>query len=203
MIDSNDVPESWKDRYHELVIDRNQLAKKLNETETTVRLLKTKQTKLDALINKQTIETRRPSTAFGSLRYSERQELEELLEDTQKKYAKSLKNIRGLEMKQKESLEIIEKNKREISSLRRRLTAVSSYGKLRQPSRLPVSKTNKILDNKTKRNGHHSLSIHDISYQYKQISEEQPNEGKPLTDLEECGNVSDAQFRSNLSYTHM
>lgn len=203
---SNENSDNWKDRYHELAIDRNQLAKKLNDTETSLRMVKTKQAKLESLVNKHTIDTtRRPSTAIGKLLVSEKQELEDLLDDTQKKYTKSLKDIRILEYKQKESLDTIEKSKREIGSLRRRLAATMPHAQIKPSQRLSVAQSNrhcKFIRN-TNRHNQHDVSIQDVYRQYERFSGDEANENDTLTKsdyLTNCNNVSSQYTVTRLFY---
>ena len=124
MIDDehDESPLGWKSRFYEIQHDHKELSKAFNEKETSLRMLKTKYAKLEADFNKQNrYGPVRPYTS-ASLRVAERQELEDLLDDTQKKNRKILKEYRALDEKHKGALDAIEKNKREIGSLRRRLS---------------------------------------------------------------------------------
>ena len=161
--------QSWRDRYHDLQQDRRDLAQKLNDSEEANRLLKTKYAKLEATLR------RSVTTAAGggkilnggqpTLSVSEKQELEDMLNDAQTQHARVLKDFKVLEWKHKKLLVENEKQKKEISSMKRRLSGLPRpYSSSRQkPSyrRSSPAIYRRAMQNKKAPSNDRSLSVHD------------------------------------------
>jgi len=101
----NSDAQSWRDRYHDLQQDRRDLTRKLNNSEEANRLLKTKYAKLEATLRRSVTAAAGGGKILNggqpTLSVSEKQELEDMLNDAQTQHARVLKDFKVLEWKHK------------------------------------------------------------------------------------------------------
>ena len=129
----------WEDKYHNIRAERNNLAKKCNAQEQTIRVLRTRYSKLEnKLVLLEREDDRRSHQSYngsvscnknafgGKLYVKEIDSINVLSEESDPSHVKLEKEYHTLQKKHKSALKAIAQYKKEINSLRRRKGYISS-----------------------------------------------------------------------------